>query len=51
MAETLIDELLAFTNAARQNINKQRIRSLRAALQVYVDKLAMLQGFYTGLSS
>lgn len=51
MAETLIDELLATANAARQNINKQWIRSLREALRVYADRLAMLQGFYTGLSS
>lgn len=49
MIEVLIDELTGARNTS--TADRQRVRSIRASLRCYVDKLAKLQGFYTGLST
>lgn len=45
MAEALIDELVR-TGAS----DAQSVRAIRASLRIFMDKLAKLQGFYSGLS-
>lgn len=45
MAEALIDELVR-TGAS----DARSVRAIRASLRIFMDKLAKLQGFYSGLS-
>jgi len=48
MAETLIGELARMGSKGERDM--RRVRTIRESLRTLVNQLAMLQGFYSGLS-